>query len=106
MFNWLSGWGRCHGGARTGSPSTTLIFPFGYKFPGAFQYRKRRPHFSDTTPIPPSLSLGYRKIKLTSISAETEPCELFCAVVHYSSFTVLTDALWMDHIQKPATDHL
>ncbi len=49
--------------------------------------------------------LGRQKIKLTSISAGTKPCELFCAVVHRASSTALTSALWTDHIRKPMIHH-
>ncbi len=77
-MNQLGGWGHCCGGARNGSPPTTPASSFGYKFSicGAFRYRKQYQHFSDTTPIHPS-HLGHWKIKLTSIFAGTEPCELF-----------------------------
>ncbi len=102
-LNRLGGWGRCQDEARTGSPHITPASFFGYKFSisRVFWYRKQRLHFFDMGPITPSPRLGRQKIKLTSISTGTEPCELFCAVVHRSSPAALTDSLWADHIRKP-----
>ncbi len=78
-LNRLGGWRHCRGGALTGSPPTNQASSFRYKFSISIAFRYRMQHicFSDMAPIPPSQRVGCRKIKLTSISARTEPWELF-----------------------------
>ncbi len=102
-LNRLSGWERCRGGARTGSPPITPASSFRYKFSisGPFRYRKQHLHFSNTAPIPPRTSENKINIHLCWNRA----MQAFLCRVRHSSSTALTDTLWMDHIRKPTTHH-